>query len=181
MNRLITLTLLIACSTGLAHARCTGANQSEKASAAIDGKTVAINYCAPSMRGRHIFGGDGALQPDNTIWRMGADSATSFHTDVDLDIGGVTVPKGNYTMYIALNTGKWDLIISRQTGQWGINFNYTTTLDTTKEVGRVPLTMSKPSSPVELFKVTLTPTGGNKGRLDITWENVSASTTFTAH
>jgi len=46
------------------------------------------------MRGRKIFNGAGALQPDNTIWRAGANEATALHTDADLDIGGLAVPKG---------------------------------------------------------------------------------------
>jgi hypothetical protein len=180
MNRVLTLAILIAGSLGMAHAACTPANKAGTATATIGGKTVTITYCAPSMRGRHIFGGADALQPDNTVWRMGADSATSMHTDADLTFGSVNVPKGDYTMYIALDTGKWDLIISKQTGQWGINRDGSTSLDTAKEVGRVHLTMAKASAPVELFKITLTSTGGDKGKLDLAWENVSASTTFTA-
>ena len=159
----------------MAHARCTAANQPGKATVTMAGKTVTIDYCAPSMRGRHIFGGADALQPDNSIWRAGADSATSMHTDADLASSGVTVPKGDYTLYIALNTGKWDLVISKQTGQWGINRDGSTTLEKAQEVGRVHLTMGKPSAPVELYKITLSP-----GKLEFAWDNVTASATFTA-
>lgn len=181
MNRVLTSVLLIAGSLGMAHARCMAANQAGTATVAIGGKTVNIGYCAPSMKGRKIFGGADALQPDNTIWRAGSDSATSLHTDTDLTFpGGVTVPKGDYTLYIALNTGKWDLVISKQTGQWGINRDGSTTLEKAQEVGRVHLTMGKPSSPAELYKITLSSAGGDKGKLDLAWENVTASTTFTA-
>jgi hypothetical protein len=165
----------------MAHARCTAANKEGTATVAIGGKTISITYCAPSMKGRHVFGGAGALQPDNSIWRAGADSATSMHTDADLTFpGGVNVPKGDYTLYIALNTGKWDLVISKQTGQWGINRDGSTTLEKAQEVGRVHMTMAKPSSPVELYKITLAPEGGNNGKLEMAWENVTASTSFTA-
>src|SRR5262249_12300340 len=71
-------------------------------------------YHAPSVKGRHIFNGPGALQPDNTIWRLGADDATVLHTDADLDIGGLAVPKGEYTLYIDLNKGSWKLIVNKQ-------------------------------------------------------------------
>lgn len=168
--------LLAAAGLGMANARCTAANQPGKASVTMAGKSVTIDYCAPSMKGRHIFTGAGALQPDNTIWRAGADSATSMHTDADLTFpGGVNVPKGDYTLYIALNTGKWDLVISKQTGQWGINRDGSTTLEKSQEVGTVHLTMAKPSAPVELYKITL-----SAGKLEFAWENVTASTTFTA-
>jgi len=180
MTRVLSCVLLIAGSLGMAHARCTAANQQGTATVTIGGKAVTIGYCAPSMKGRKIFGGADALQPDNTIWRVGADSATSLHTDADLAFPGVNVPKGDYTLYIALNTGKWDLVISKQTGQWGINRDGSTSLEKAQEVGRVHLTMSKPPAPVELYKIALSSAAGNKGKLELAWENVAASTTFTA-
>ena len=59
----------------------------------INGKQIWIAYHAPSVNGRKIFGGADALQPDGSIWRLGADYATVLHTDADLDLGGVAVPK----------------------------------------------------------------------------------------
>ena len=60
-----------------------------------DGNTVTIDYSRPSMRSRKIFGG---LVPYDQVWRTGANAATSLKTDVDLDIGGTTVPKGSYSI-----------------------------------------------------------------------------------
>src|SRR5690242_15403126 len=72
-----------------------------QASIAVVGKKLTINYSAPSVRGRQIFGDRGLLSQDPTYpaWRAGANSATAFHTDADLDIGGLSVPKGDYTLY----------------------------------------------------------------------------------
>src|SRR6202521_4876193 len=50
-------------------------------SVTINGKNLWIYYHAPSVRGRHIFNGAGALQPDGSVWRLGADYATVLHTD----------------------------------------------------------------------------------------------------
>lgn len=180
MSRLLTCAIFIAGSLGMAHASCTSANRAGTASVTIGGKAVTIGYCAPSVRGRKIFGGAGALQPDNSVWRAGADSATSLHTDADLSFPGLNIPKGDYTLYIALDTGKWDLIVSKQTGQWGINRDGSTSLDPAKELGRVHLNMSKPPALVELYKIALTSEGGNKGKLELAWENVTASADFTA-
>jgi len=150
-----------------------------EASATINGKQIWIVYHAPSVRGRKIFGGADALQPDDTTWRLGADYATVLHTDADLDLNGLAVPAGDYSLYIALDKGKWQLIVNKQTGQWGINMDGSTTDTPAKDLGRVPLTMSKPAAPVEQLKIALTGTGGNKGKLDIAWENVAASAPFT--
>ena len=52
-------------------------------SVTINGKNLWIYYHAPSVRGRHIFNGAGALQPDGSVWRLGADYATVLHTDAE--------------------------------------------------------------------------------------------------
>ena len=53
-------------------------------------------------------------------------------------------------------------------------------LDESKALGRIPMTMSKPAAPVEMYKMTLSNTGGNSGKLQLEWENVVASVEFTA-
>jgi hypothetical protein len=150
----------------------------------INGKKISIDYSAPSMRGRHIFNGPGALQPDNTIWRAGANEATVFHTAADLDVGGTNVPAGDYALYIWLDTGKWSLILSKQplmvNGRklWGIGMGGTgdqSTLDEKQSLGRIPMAMNKPPAPVETYKMTLSSEGGNQGKLTLEWENVVAS------
>lgn len=91
----------------------TGNQSSPEAITAIhygrEGKLIWIFYHAPAVGSRHIVNGAGALQPDGSIWRFGADDATVLHTDADLDIGGLAVPKGEYTLYVDLDKGNWKL------------------------------------------------------------------------
>jgi hypothetical protein len=134
---------------------------------------------APSVRGRHVFGGADALQPDDSVWRLGADSATVLHTDAALDLHGLAVPAGDYSLYIFLDKGKWQLIVNKKTGQWGINQDNSTTDQPADELGRIALTMAKPAALVETLKIDLSSAGGNKGKLQIEWEKVSASLPFT--
>lgn len=150
----------------------------------IKGSEIWIFYHAPSVRGRKIFGGAGALQPDGSIWRLGADYATILHSDADLDLGGVSVPKGDYALYTDLDEGKWKLIVNKKLMSgtrhiWGINRDGSSTDDPATEAGRAPMTMGKPGSPVETLKITLSGTGGNKGNLLVEFENVTASVPFT--
>jgi hypothetical protein len=155
------------------------ASPPKETSAKIGGKTVTIKYSAPSVRGRKIFGGAGALQPDNTVWRAGANNATALHTDGDIMIGNLNVPAGDYTLYVYLDPKGWQLVVSKQTGQWGINRDGSTTLDESKAIGRTPMKMSKPASLVETYKMTLAGEG-KKGTLTLEWENVVASVDITA-
>ena len=77
------------------------------------------------MKGRQIFGDGGLVAKDRTapIWRAGANSATALHTEGDLDIGGLSVPKGDYTLFVNLkDPAQWELVINKQTGQWGLTY-----------------------------------------------------------
>jgi hypothetical protein len=145
----------------------------------IGGKHIWIYYHAPSVRSRKIFNGAGALQPDESIWRLGADYATVLHTDANLDINGLAVPAGDYSLYVSPDKGQGDLIVNKKTGQWGINMDGTTTDVPADELGRTKMTMSKPASPVETLKIDLAHTTGNRGKLNVEWENVAASVPFT--
>jgi hypothetical protein len=122
-----------------------------------------------------MFGPDGQISKDPTYpaWRTGADDATALHTDADLMIGSLSVPKGDYTVYTLVNNMPWQLIINKQTKQWGTEY------DAKQDVGRVAMTIVKPSAPIETFKITLSSAGGNKGKLQMEWENVIASVPFT--
>jgi hypothetical protein len=96
------------------------------ATGVVNGKTLAVRYSAPSVRGRQIFGAGGLLSRDPTYpaWRAGANSATTFTTEADLMVGTLAVPKGTYTLYAWVqNPDAWDLIVSRQTGQWGLSYD----------------------------------------------------------
>ncbi len=131
-----------------------------------------------------MFGSADALQPEGSIWRLGADYATVLHTDADLDINGLAVPKGDYALYADLDKGQWKLIVNKTLMKgtrhiWGINMDGSTTNDPATEVGRSAMTMGKPSAPVEKLKITLSQAGGAKGKILVEFENVTASVPFT--
>src|SRR5262245_28118155 len=139
-----------------------------EAAVAVGGKTIRIKYSAPSVRGRKIFGDGGLLSNDPTypVWRAGANAATAFHTDADLEVGGLNVPKGDYTLYVLVkDPNAWELIINKQTRQWGLTYNQS------QDLGRLKMTMSKPAVLIETVKYTLTDDGGNKVKLQLEWEN----------
>jgi hypothetical protein len=144
-------------------------------SVTIAGKAITIKYAAPSVRGRTMFGEGGVISKDRTypVWRAGANSATALHTEADLVIKGLTVPKGDYTVFALVNADPWQLIINKQTGQWGLTYSQD------QDLGRVPMDMSKPPAPIETFKITLSSTGPNAGKLQLEFENVVASVPFT--
>ena len=169
--KLAVASLLLITSFGNAQRPSPAANTS----VTINGKTIKIDYSAPSVRGRKIFGAGGVISNDPTypVWRAGANDATSLTTDADLTIGKLAVPNGKYTLFVATDANPWQLIINKQTGQWGTEY------DKAQDLGRVPLSVTKPSAPIETYKMTLSNEGGNRGKLQLEWENVVASLDFT--
>ena len=159
---------LVICS---AQGKKAPASPPAETSVTIGGKQIAIKYAAPSMRGRKIFGG---LEPYGKVWRAGANAATALHTDADLKIGKLNVPKGDYTLFVWLDPDQWQLIVNKQTGQWGLDY------DQSQDLGRVPMKMSKPAAPIETYLMTLAKESSDTGLLKLEWENTIASVMFTA-
>ena len=137
-----------------------------KAETTINGKKITVDYSRPSMRGRKIVG---ALVPYNKVWRTGANSATSFATETDLDIGGEKIPKGKYTLYTWPSEKTWKLIINKQTGQWGTEY------DQAQDLARVDLKKEALKKPVETFTISFSPVKNGTTDLILEWENTRLS------
>ena len=170
-NLLLLASLIMVVSTASAQ------SPAETATGKVGNATLVIKYAAPSVRGREIFGEGGLVMRDPTapIWRAGANDATSFHTDANLDIGGLAVPKGDYTLFVNVkDPDAWELVINKQTGQWGLAY------DPSRDLGRVKMEMSKPPAPIETLKYTISSAGGNKGTIQLAWEKHVASVPVTA-
>jgi hypothetical protein len=153
--------------------KASGLSPEANAKADFGGKIVNINYSAPSLRGRPMLD---IMKNDSTmpVWRAGAQDATLLHTDADLDVGGVAVPKGEYTLFVSLqDPAKWQLVVNKQIHQWGLTYNKD------QDLGRVPMTMGKPAAKVETLLWSVVSSSGNKGRIQLEWDNYAASVPVT--
>jgi len=140
-----------------------------------DGKTIKIDYSSPRAKGRKIFGdaSEKALVPYGQIWRTGANDATTFVTDTNLNVGGQAVPAGSYTIFTVPKADAWSLVISKKTGEWGTDYP-----GEKEDLVRVPMTVSKTSAPVENFTIAFDQ-AGSKCTLHTEWENTRASVEIT--
>jgi hypothetical protein len=147
-------------------------------SARIDGNRVTIVYGRPYSKDpktgelRKIWG---ALVPAGKPWRTGADEATLLITQQPLDLGGIALPSGAYTLYTLLaDDGSAQLLINKKLGQWGAD-----PYDAAQEFAKVSLT--KEALPAQLDQFTMAveknPAGG--GFLRLKWENTQFSVPFT--
>lgn len=130
-------------------------------------QTVKVCYGRPSARGRTMIGGRGV--PYGKLWRTGANEPTVVFTPVALEIAGVKVPPGKYSLYSVPGEQEWQIIVNRSTSQWGHENSYTKEVEA-QEVGRGQVTAERLSAPVETFTITPDPATGDTRRLVLTWE-----------
>jgi hypothetical protein len=177
MKRFLMCTALLAFASTMLAQQKAPASPPETTTATIGGHSITIKYSSPGVKGREgkIFGPDGLIShdPHYPVWRAGANSATALHTDADITVGTLAVPEGDYTLFVDVsNPDQWVLIVSKATHEWGLAY------DSSKDLGKTPMTMSKPPAIVENLKWTIS---GVKPKLTLAWEDHSASVSVSAH
>src|SRR3954471_19765489 len=131
-----------------------------------DGKSITVNYSSPRAKRRKIYGGLAAYRP---VWRPGANEATTFVTNTNLNVGGKDVPAGSYTIFAVPSPDKWTLVVSKKTGEWGVPYP-----GEGDDFTRTDMTASKTSAPVENFTIAFDQSG-SKCTMRMEWENTRAS------
>lgn len=147
------------------------ASTRDTVNATVGRAKVWIDYGRPALRGRTVWS-NGVL--GDTLWRTGANAATQLRSDVDLVIGGATVPAGTYTLWTSATPAGYRLVVNRQFGQWG------TIYDSKRDLVRVPLREASVSQPVERFTIALEPQAGSGGLLTLTWGTKQLSVPISA-
>jgi hypothetical protein len=151
-------------------------NQWDEEDASLSGPSrIAIAYGQPHARGRKVEGG---LIPIDSVWRFGANMATTLHTDLDITLGDVKLPRGDYSLFILYTRTGSTLIVNRGTGQWGTDH------DASKDIGRIPLasrTMAEPEPSLSIYLVPVAPDPGTgyaelRGTLRIKWGTTELTT-----
>ena len=155
-----------------------------------NGRWIEITAGRPIKRGRDLWGTGSnygkTLNPTAPVWRAGADVSTRLKTEAPLQIGGKSVPAGEYSLFIDLKLPEWTLIISswpamdkfdpaNKTALWGA-YNYTAD----KDVVRVPMKLDKLPYDVDQLTWSFVDMTNDGGRMAIMWGKTMASTPFKA-
>jgi hypothetical protein len=134
------------------------------------GANLLVDYSRPSKRGRVIFGS--TIVPWGEVWRTGANAATQFRTDKALEIGGIVVPAGFYTLWTIPSPTGWKLLINSETGQWG------TAHKADHDLFQLDMAATTLPQPVERFVISIVPSAQG-GTLNLDWDTTRASIPFT--
>jgi len=143
----------------------------DTASVTLKGKKISIDYGRPFLKGRKV---GQELAPYGKVWRTGADEATALNTEIDLNIGGLKVPAGKYTLYTLPSEGTWKLIINKQTGQWGTKY------DESQDLGRVDMKKTVLPQSVEQFTISFDKKSEITADLMLDWEDTRVSVSVQA-
>lgn len=88
--------------------------------AKINKLVVNITYSSPQKNNRKIFG---ELVPYETVWRTGANEATTITFSKNCTFGGRKVKAGSYSLWSIPGKRYWEIILNNETGQWGTNYD----------------------------------------------------------
>ncbi|TRO63953.1 DUF2911 domain-containing protein [Christiangramia sabulilitoris] len=81
---------------------------------------IEVFYNRPYKRDRDIFG---KLVPYNEVWRTGANEATTFETNKDLQVDGSLLKAGKYTLWTIPMENSWKIMFNSKMYPWGINMD----------------------------------------------------------
>jgi hypothetical protein len=140
---------------------------------------IRMDYGQPHLRGRRI--NTDSLVPLDKVWRLGANAATLFTTDVPLTLGGVAVAAGRYIAQVLPARSGWTLILQAETT--GAASVALPTYDAKNDVARVPLRSTTIGTPLESLSIWIVPStapGAQRGELRIGWDTVMLTADWVA-
>ncbi|SMD43752.1 Protein of unknown function [Aquiflexum balticum DSM 16537] len=140
------------------------------AMANIGSNHVHIDYSAPSVRGRQIFGG---LVAYNEVWVTGAHSATSISFSEDIRLDGKTISKGKYALFTIPGEDEWVVIINKNWDQ-----HLADDYDESKDVIRITISPEKLQDQVEQLNFKVENLGNKNGQIVFQWSDIEIQIPF---
>lgn len=139
----------------------------ESVALGFEGGHAKLCYGRPSLRGRHMLGGDAV--PFGQLWRTGANEPTTLHLDAPARLGPLPLLPGSYSIYTVPGASHWQVVVNAAIRQWGLESEYTDALRA-REVGRFAVPVEVLDRPVETFTVRAVVSALGARELVLEWE-----------
>ena len=140
------------------------------AMAMIGDAHIHIDYSAPSVRGRIIFGG---LLAYVEVWQSGAHNATWIETNRDILINENLLKAGKYGFFSIPTKDKWTIILNKNWNQHGKD-DY----NVDDDVLRFDVTPEISEQITEQLTYQVEKLNNKEGIISLSWEKVSLSFPF---
>ncbi|KIO76387.1 hypothetical protein TH53_15695 [Pedobacter lusitanus] len=169
MKTLLKTTLLVALAISLnADLKAQGLNLPQPSS----GQTViqdfglgkiTVKYSRPNTKGRKVFGD---LEPYGSVWRTGANSATTISFTENVTLEGQPVTAGDYALFTIPGKTEWTVILNKDTKQWGA-YEYKESDD----VLRFKVKPAVAKDKTETFTIAFAEVSPTKAVMQLLWDN----------
>ena len=143
----------------------------EKYAMAIVGDAhIHIEYSAPSVRGRIIYGG---LLAYGEVWQSGAHNATWIETNKDIIINENLLKAGKYGFFTIPNKDKWTIIFNENWNQHGKD-DY----NESEDVLRFDVTPKISEEITEQLIYKVERINDQEGSISLSWEKILVKFSF---
>lgn len=122
--------------------------------ATVKGATITIAYGMPGIWGRTI--GQGLDPVEDSVWRAGANEATTFEVSKDVTIEGKKLPAGKYALFTIKHGNQWTFIFNKTWNTWGA---YSYKENMSNDALQVKVTESSDKTYNERLKYAIDPNG----------------------
>ena len=115
--------------------------------------------------------------PYDKVWRTGANEATTFQTNKDLQIEGNTLKRGKYTLWTIPGEETWKVIFNSEYGQWGIGSDGEANRDPAKDVLTVDVRAVQQEQIFEQFTISFEKVGED-AEMVLIWDKTLVAVPF---
>ncbi len=140
---------------------------------------VLVFYNRPNKKGRVIFAKDG-LVPFGKVWRTGANEASTFETNKELNFGGKLLPKGKYSLWTIPGEQTWKIVFNTDIPAWGVGFNGRVAHDANKDALVIEAPVVLQEKEFEQFTISLEKAAEEMELLFI-WDKTLVAAPFTSN
>lgn len=132
---------------------------------------ISIQYAAPAIRERDIWGG---VVPYGKVWRAGANNATVVSFSTPVKVEGKTLAAGRYAFFLIPNeTQRWTAIFNSNPNQWGA-FIYSEA----KDAARVGAKVENLEQAAERLAYQIVDLSLEEGQISLLWGDKKVSVKF---
>ncbi len=161
----ITLLSIFVINTTAAQVQTPAPSPAGKVEQKVGLTDVVINYSRPGVKGRKVFVD---VEQFGSIWRTGANGATTLEVSNDVKLEGKEVPKGKYAIYSIPGKETWTVMIYKDLKIGGNVAAY----DKANELTRFEVKSVKNPMHVESFTINIGDLKDESATISLMWGDI---------
>lgn len=141
-----------------------------EAKAKIGDTDIIVNYGSPGVRGRVIWNG---LVSYDQVWVSGSHWATAVSFSNDVNVNGINVPAGMYSIFTIPGRSEWTMILNKE-----FDMHLADDYEESEDIVRVRAQPQELETPVQRLTYEIVKTGEDSGEIQLSWDQIKVSLPF---